>query len=229
MNIAIYEDDYSFAGQLELYISRYTHFPPALNTGRPDALERYLTATIQPTLFFLDIVLEGANLGLTAAARISERKLGDMIVFLTAYRDRIIGNPVYLTISFSVIFKDSLTLYQEVAATIDIARAALAGKCLLRSIGKYENLYIPFDSILFIEHVKGRNKVCIRCADGRYTVCDTLTAIHAQLDGRFVRCHHAYIVNRDKIIKIDKTTKTVYLAGGSSCPYSQTMKRNLFS
>jgi len=228
MNIAIYEDNREFAERLERYICQYTHFPPAINTGRRDELEQYVTGTVQPTLYFLDIVLDGTDNGFAIAERIAERKRSDLIVFLTAYKDRIIGNPFHLTKAYSVIFKDSQTLTQEIAATIDLAKQSLADKCLLRVIGKSENLYIPFDSILYIEHIKGSNKVCIHCTEGRYTVRDTLTAIHSKLDERFARCHHAYIVNRGMIARIDKSDGTVHFMDGSACPYSQLMRGNLY-
>lgn len=228
MNIAIYEDNREFAEQLERYICRYTHFSPVINTGRRDELERYIAGTVQPTLYFLDIVLDGEDNGLAIAELIAARKRSDLIVFLTAYKDRILGNPFYLTKAYSIIFKDSKTLTQEIAATIDLAKRSLVDKCLLRVIGKTENLYIPFDSILYVEHIKGSNKVCIHCIEGRYTVRDTLTAIHSKLDERFARCHRAYIVNCRMIERINKSDCTVHFVNGSVCPYSQLMKGNLY-
>lgn len=227
MNIAIYEDDRDYAMLLERHISRHTHFPTSINTGSRLAIEKYIKEKKEATLFFLDIILQGEDSGFAVAEMIAEQKRGDLIVFMTSNTEKIIANPFHKTIAFNIIFKNSDSLMQEVADTITLARESLANTCLLHAVSKTENLYIPFDGILFIEYLKGSSKVLIKCINAEFTIRGTLSKIHEKLDSRFVRCHKSYVVNSTKVVKLDKTAKKVHLINGVECPYSLFMKSGL--
>jgi len=228
MRIAIFEDDESFARKLERIIQIYTHDAVSLNTNRNDELIGYIGQAAQPTLFFLDIMTNGIADGFTLADHIHNHACGHLVVFITAYPGKIIGNPPYLTKAFSLIFKDSPVLQSEVCATIDLAQSVMKKHSLLIHKGRLDSLYIPMDSIYFIENIKCSDKVCIHCKNGQFIIRCSLGSLLDNLDERFVRCHHSFIVNLQNILRINKTERTVHFPDGLFCSYSYLKRGNLF-
>jgi len=43
-----------------------------------------------------------------------------------------------------------------------------------------------------------------------------------QLDTRFIRCHKSFIVNKDKIVAINKKEKTATMTNNTTCPISRS-------
>jgi DNA-binding LytR/AlgR family response regulator len=228
MNIAIYEDDREFAGRLEMLISQYTHFPTVSNTADAAELWEQTDKAAGPVLYFLDIVLADTTLGFEAARRIVERDNGSLIVFLTAYPQKILSNSFFKIKAFNVILKSSPALGDEIKETISLAEQVLQAKCLYIHEDKFQTLYIPYDSICYIEAVKDTKRLCIHCLGGQYLIRGTLKNLHDLLaPSGFVRCHKSILVNKANIRKIDKTSMTITFQNGASCPYSYLMKGGL--
>ena len=157
MRIAILEDDREFAARLEHLIRQYTHHPTAINTGDDGELVRWIDKTNEPVLFLLDIMLDNKTLGFQIAQRIYNRHNGSLIVFITAYPKKIIFNAFYKIKAFTVILKNNPAVEDEIRKTISLAEQALRGKCLYIHVDKFQTLYIPYDSICFVETIKSTN------------------------------------------------------------------------
>ena len=61
---------------------------------------------------------------------------------------------------------------------------------------------INFDEILYVESIK--DYVSIKTENQEYIVLDTLKSLERQLSDRFTRIHKSFIVNVDKIIRINR-------------------------
>lgn len=227
MNIAVYEDDRELAGKLEKVIRQYTHFPTIINTADAGELLERTAKAAGPVLCFLDIVLDGETAGFNVAQRIAERNRNDLLVFMTAYPQKIIRNPFFKTKAFSVIFKSNPKLYTEVRETITLAEEVLQSRCLFVQVDKFQTLYIPYSSICYVETVKGTGKLCIHCLDGQYVIRETLSNMLSKLGPEFVRCHHSYIVHKKNVLSHNKSERTITFRNGATCPYSYLMKGGL--
>lgn len=231
MKIAVFEDDRTFADKLEILIRQFTHHPTTINTGVGTEIINWVTnkaRSAEPTLYLLDIVSNGKTTGFQIAKQIVELSNSSLIVFMTAYPQKIKYNATYKTKAFSVILKDAPSLEAEIKETIALAEQVFLSKCLYIHFGKSETLYIPYDKICFVESIKGTNKLCIHCVDGQYVIRETLKTLQEQLTPfGFVRCHKSIIVNKSNIRKRDKSSMTLTLNNGASCPYSYLMKGGL--
>ena len=149
MNIAIYDDDREFAKTLERIIQ--THINDIISPGvmRESDLKSYLAQTTQPTLLFLDIMEDGIASGFALADYINQLDSGHLVVFVTNYLGRIIGNPHYLTKAFSLILKGGANFEDEVRDTIDLADTTIKKYSLLIHKGRFDSLYIPLESIYY--------------------------------------------------------------------------------
>lgn len=83
---------------------------------------------------------------------------------------------------------------------------------------------INFDEILYIESIK--DYVNIKTENQEYIVLDTLKSLEKQLSDRFTRIHKSFIVNVDKIIRINP--KTISLLLEIEIPMGETYKSDFF-
>ena len=79
---------------------------------------------------------------------------------------------------------------------------------------------INFDDILYVESIK--DYVNIKTENQEYIVLDTLKSLENQLPENFIRVHKSFILNLDKIEKID--VKNVFLNSGKEIPIGETYK-----
>lgn len=75
---------------------------------------------------------------------------------------------------------------------------------------------IKSDEIIYME--KSINRTNITTTKGVISCTKTLDKMQECLPKNFVRCHRSFIVNKDKILSIDKKNKQVYLENNFSCP-----------
>ncbi len=80
----------------------------------------------------------------------------------------------------------------------------------IKGTGKNDLLTIPASELLYIESDKNYCKVTT--TDKTLQIRLTITSAEEQLadSKQFIRCHRAYIVNRDKVISIDGSATTGY-------------------
>lgn len=83
---------------------------------------------------------------------------------------------------------------------------------------------INFDEILYVESIK--DYVSIKTDNQEYIVLDTLKSLEKQLSDRFTRIHKSFIVNVDKIIRINP--KTISLLLEIEIPMGETYKSDFF-
>ena len=83
---------------------------------------------------------------------------------------------------------------------------------------------LNFDEILFVESIK--DYVNIKTENQEYIVLDTLKSLENQLPENFARVHKSFILNLDKIEKID--VRNVFLISGKEIPIGETYKSEFF-
>ena len=83
---------------------------------------------------------------------------------------------------------------------------------------------INFNEILFVESIK--DYVNIKTENQEYIVLDTLKSLENQLPENFARVHKSFILNLNKIEKID--IKNVFLNSGKEIPIGETYKSEFF-
>lgn len=83
---------------------------------------------------------------------------------------------------------------------------------------------INFDEILFVESIK--DYVNIKTENQEYIVLDTLKSLENQLPENFARVHKSFILNLNKIEKID--VRNVFLNSGKEIPIGETYKSEFF-
>ena len=217
MNIVLFEDDREFARKLETIIKRHSRYIRLFSTNCKIELINRAVSINKPALYFIDIMHAEKPEGLSLAVQIMDLSPKSLIVFQTAYPQRILHNPVYKTKAFSFIYKTNCNLENEVKQTIDLAKEALEGKCLAVSLDSSENCYIPYDNICYIEGSEGINKLSIHTLDGnKIVVNNNINAVFANLaDHGFARVKKRLIINKLNSDSFYKSFMTQSLENGS--------------
>lgn len=96
-------------------------------------------------------------------------------------------------------------------------------KYLLYSSGKSTSELIPCNDILYLE--SDGHKVHIRTDKTTYTMYGRLSNLLNQLPSTFMQCHKSYLVNMDKIKRIDK--REIFLDNEKVLPISKSHNRNV--
>ena len=87
---------------------------------------------------------------------------------------------------------------------------------LFLHLNKWE--FVRTDNILYIE--KDGKKSIVITNDITYTTNKGLNTLLAELPPNFMRCHKSYILNKEKILSIDKKNGQAYFSKTVSCPIS---------
>lgn len=231
MRIAICEDDSFLRHQLAEMLAKMP------SNGGSHQITQYESADqlwfdfqgyIHPfDLLILDIEMPGVLNGLAAAKKI--RKLGDnvTIVLLTAYDKYALEG--YDIQAYKYLLKPvSRYKLEEIITQVEGSLRLYWNECLnLMVAGGI--LRIPFDDIHYLE--SNRHNAFIYVKSGRHKCYRKLSDLHAMCDERFVYCHKSYIINLEKVrrINFDQRYTTVLLDNDVTLPVSQQKKRELMT
>ncbi len=211
---------------LEEYIRRTPSLELAGRfTGSVDALKHLKESQVD--VVFLDIQMPGLS-GLDASKLINGHT---RVIFTTAF-------PQYALEGFKVDALDYLLKpisFQEFSRAVEKAeewfsmkRAAKTGiasgeephSLIVKS--DYKQFVIPIDTIIWIEGI--RDYIRIHTGEGSVQTLMNLKTVEEMLPrGHFARVHRSYIVNVDKVKKIERTR---IIFGDVVIPISDTYKES---
>lgn len=86
--------------------------------------------------------------------------------------------------------------------------------------------FVPYNTISYFE--SREKKIFLYTHSNEYSFYDTLDRLEESLpQGKFIRCHRSFIVNRDKISGIAVSKNRLTLDNGEMIPISRTYKSEL--
>lgn len=228
MNIVICEDDINYRNFIKSILDEHINKTRlnatiALSTSDADAVMNYVNNNAEVTVYYLDVKLCDKKTGFDIAAHIRQQDYISPIIFITSYGDMMPLTYEYKLEALDYIVKNNSDEVQErIIAALEFAEQRQKQgyvKCL-NIQNKQKNFSVPFDEICYIESIKSSHKLNLYYDNGIITFYGLLKDVHEQLDDRFLRCHKSIIINKDKIISVDKKQHLVHLGQGYSCVYS---------
>lgn len=212
----VVDDEPLAVSLLGSYVDKIPFFELVFSTENPIEALQYIQKN-EADLIFLDIQmpeLTGINF-----MKIVGNKL--KYILTTAYSEYALEgyehNVIdYLLkpISFSRFEKSALKAQERFPTNETSANSHF----FIKSSGQQHR--INFDDILYIESIK--DYVNIKTENQEYIVLDTLKSLENQLPESFARVHKSFILNLDKIEKID--IRNVFLSSGEEIPIGETYK-----
>lgn len=205
-------------------------------TTSPDELLRSLKEYQQPALYFLDIDLSHSLDGFDLAEKIREADPRGFIVFITSHSEysHIVFERQLEAMDF--ILKDHPDKVPErILACMNKALSlfSMPSNNVHRTLSIKTNsryISVPMKDIYLITTCKKPHKLRLLSGSVVYEFFATLQDITPQLDSSFFLCHKSCIVNLNYIKTVDKSSYTITLKNGLTCPlsvrsYSSLMKQ----
>jgi two-component system, LytTR family, response regulator len=196
--------------------------------GFADSVNKSLKAIhdCQPDLVFLDVHIKGGS-GFDVLSEVKNKRFE--IIFTTAYNNYAIKaiktealdyllKPINTNEFVNAVGK-AIKKIEQPGQNRVVQESPQKDKFLLTNYSETE--FIDYDQILFFE-ANGNYTFC-HLVSGKKTISKSIGEIEKQLnESFFVRTHHSFIVNLNKIEKFNKGRSGVlFLEGGAAIPVSQ--------
>lgn len=228
MKIILFDDDEKFRNELSEIVRTYTFIEPILATDNYKEVLYYAKNSIEPSVYFIDIVINSKVIGLKLGEIIKSFNDKNIIVFISNFPDYIKYKTKSKVIAFNVIFKSKKHFASEIQETINIAEGLSSKKDIFRCYNRLIGFSaVPFDDIYYFERLKNSHKIYLYSKKGIITFSSSLNDVINKLDNRFLRCHQSFIVNKDKIRHINVKLKHIILVDSSVCLYSAKHKKEI--
>ncbi|MCL2223955.1 MAG: LytTR family DNA-binding domain-containing protein [Defluviitaleaceae bacterium] len=202
-----------------------------ISSANPKEILTHYKNVQELSLFFLDIDLGAEINGIELASRIRKQGKKAAIVFLTTHSELALLTIQYKVEALDFIIKDSPeNIKRKITGCINTVyerhTEISTDKIIKVTVG---DKIIPLDmgEIIFIETTETRHKLRLHTQSRTLEFNGELKAIEKQLDERFIRLHKSFVINREKVISINKKDNTVTMLDNSTCPISRSGKKLL--
>jgi two-component system response regulator AgrA len=228
LSVFICEDDERQRAKLETIVRNYIMIEDldmdlVLSTGNPEEVLTYVKAHPKVIgLYFFDIDLQHQINGLTLAAEV--RKIDDMgkIVFVTTH-----GEMSYLTFTYKIEAMDYIIknqpeeLQSRVQSCIKVAydryQNDRTGKKKIFSVKLGDSLRsVNIQDIIFFEAAPSPHRVIMHLDNSELEFYESLKNLES-ISADFYRCHKSFLINKNHIVKVDKTNRTVEMSNEQEC------------
>ena len=225
-SILIVEDDFSFALELEMALSRDDQFQVHIIASADEALTSIDSSEYDAVL--LDLYLNGSLSGIELGNAIKERNIP--VIVITSYADEALYKLCRSFSPFAFLVKpfDRLTLISSLDRAIyqeqpKAYSAAEKEELLVRANSQLHK--VRFDDITYIN--SDGNYCVIHTDKLRYAIKKSLKRLLEELPSdRFIRIHKSYVVQTDLINNVDLANKTLSI-GQFTIPFGKRFKKEL--
>ncbi len=204
-----------------------------LDTGDPYMLLEKVKASQNTGIYFLDIDLNSNMNGMKLAQQIRLYDPRGFIIFITAHSEL-----SYMTFQYRVEAMDFVLKDNPAEAKVKLR------ECLLNAMERHtlqtnkthkvytleiggRKISVDYEDILFFETSSNIHKVILHAKDRQIEFPSTLKELTGVFDSNFVRCHRAFLVNKNNIKEVDTKNRIIHFANGETCLMSTRMMKGL--
>lgn len=204
-----------------------------LDTGDPYMLLEKVKTSQNTGIYFLDIDLNSSMNGMKLAQQIRLHDPRGFIIFITAHSEL-----SYMTFQYRVEAMDFVLKDNPAEVKVKLR------ECLLNAMERHtlqtnkthkvytlevggRKINVDYEDILFFETSSNIHKVILHAKDRQIEFPSALKELASVLDGNFVRCHRAFLVNKNNIKEVDTKNRIIHFANGETCLMSTRMMKGL--
>ena len=204
-----------------------------LDTGDPYMLLEKVKTSQNTGIYFLDIDLNSSMNGMKLAQQIRLHDPRGFIIFITAHSEL-----SYMTFQYRVEAMDFVLKDNPAEVKVKLR------ECLLNAMERHtlqtkkthkvytlevggRKINVDYEDILFFETSSNIHKVILHAKDRQIEFPSALKELASVLDGNFVRCHRAFLVNKNNIKEVDTKNRIIHFANGETCLMSTRMMKEL--
>ncbi|WP_458458744.1 LytR/AlgR family response regulator transcription factor [Pseudobutyrivibrio sp.] len=208
-------------------------FAVACATDNPYKILDLVRKDEEECIFFLDIDLGQDMNGIELSSEIRKIKPRCFIIFVTTHSEM-----SYLTFSYKVEAMDFIIKDNFRDMDSRVKNCLINCDCLSnQNLEEDEKAFsvklgdkikmVPFDDIMYFEVSDASRKILLHGENCKIEFAGNMKDIENKLDNSFYRCHRSFIINKDKIKKVDLDKSQVVMKNGEICPVSIRQKSGL--
>lgn len=185
----------------------------------PDSLLADIKTGTSYNILLMDIDFNSEKNGIDYTTAIYRINPQIRIIYVTGYTERFVQH-IFLRESGLVGFLTKPVQKDILAALLSKAMHQLdtEKQALLCTLGKGRTEAIPCSSILYIENIA--HNAFIHTNTESYSVYEPLSSVCKRLPSNFYQCHKSYVVNMDKIRRIEN--QQIILTNQAVVPISRS-------
>ena len=200
-----------------------------ISTDNPEELIEQLKKSENTGLYFLDIDLKASKNGLMLAKEIREYDPRGFIVFITSHSEMSFITFQYKVEALDFILKDDPhQLQHRICECIEnvnrkymkISRGG--GKTITITRGG-RKLTLSYDDIMFFETSVNEHKLVVHTKNKSMEFFGKMKDIEDEVGTDFIRCHRAYLVNKNNVKEVLYADKVIIMKNEAECPISHRM------
>lgn len=196
-------DKIMFPEDIEYHISTFLDFN--------DNFKKAMTSNMPSKIYILDIETPSAS-GIDIARKIRLVDTESIIIFLTSHDEfgDILLKDEIMFLAFII-----KTEYRErLPKAIKIALQTLGNRKMIEFVDQKVKYTIPMNSILYVTTNTLKQKTVIVTNYSVFQINKSLRKVEKMLDHNFERCHRACIVNKKRIVAINKNLHVITFDNG---------------
>lgn len=200
-----------------------------ISTDKPKELIEQLKQSKNTGLYFLDIDLKSNKNGIVLAKEIREYDPRGFIVFITSHSEMSFITFQYKVEALDFILKDDPhQLQHRICECIEnvnrkymkISRGG--GKTITITRGG-RKLTLAYDDIMFFETSVNEHKLVVHTKNKSMEFFGKMKDIEDEVGTDFIRCHRAYLVNKNNVKEVLYADKVIIMKNEAECPISHRM------
>ena len=220
LRVIICEDNKDFLNRLCTVVNKVMmpyNFEYKINkfTQYNKEVEEIIEKKYEQKVYVLDIEL-GDISGLEIASEIRENDLESVIIFVTSHTE--CKNDIFYSRLLAIDFIPKDKIWENrFESTIEYTVKEVNRKRVLAFEYNYNSYRIPYDNILFIEKIQDNQKCLINTENGeQYEILSSIAQLEKKLGPPFFQTHKSYIINIEKVRKIDYADNMITFINGES-------------
>lgn len=205
-----------------------------LASNDPEEILQHRSRHSERAVYFFDVDLQNdVYNGFTLAKRIRELDTRGFLIFVTTHEEMMFETFKYRLEAMSYLIKD------EPAKLGVQIRECLEEVTLLLSREKEDihsyytvkvgdsSYHIPVEDILYFETAGTAHRVILHTQNRLLEFRGDISTLEKELGKCFLKVHRSYLVNVDKIVKMNYTDQTIVMEDDSLCLFSRKGRRLL--
>ena len=205
----------------------------SIETGDPEKILDAVKDSENMGLYFLDIELQADMNGLILANKIREYDPRGFIIFITSHSEMSFLTFKYKVEALDFILKDHpQQLQQQICECMEhvvqkyskITRGNV--KTITITRGR-RMITLEYHDIMFFETSSNEHKLIVHTKNKSIEFFGKMKEIENEVGEDFIRCHRAYLVNKENIKEVNYEDKCIIMVTQACCPISHRMLRNI--
>lgn len=224
MKIAVCDNELLFLKQFLTLCQNFPCIDEITPFQNGDLLLEQVNAGSSFDAVFMDIDFGNKKSGIEYSKELYEINSQIRLVYITGFTDRFVQH-VFLSPSNMIGFLTKPVDKDILSSVLDKLQSSLDQdkQTLFCIVGKSDSISVPISSIFYLE--SNAHRSLIYTDTENYSLYERLSVLKEQLPSCFLACHKSYIVNMNKIKRIEK--KVIILENLTEIPISKSQYANV--